>query len=162
MQTRSPAWMVSVVGLAVGIVVAAVLGFWQLSVKNQTPPAPIADNAQIRDQVTDVVTETVPRLLSFAPDTSRGDVDAVVDELTGSAVEDYRKRVRTRAQGVTIDATVRNTGVEALTDDHAQVVAFVDLTSDSANHDATTDIQAYRVSLTKVDDEWLISELEQL
>ncbi|OMC37534.1 hypothetical protein A5740_04625 [Mycobacterium sp. GA-1841] len=163
MGTRTRGWLVLVVTLIVGIVVVGALGFWQLSVKGQPAPAPIADDDHAREQVTDFVSTNVVKMLSFTPTTSRGDTDAVSKLLTGSAVDEYRKRIREKPDNVTQTATVRNTGVESLSDDEAKVVVFVDQTSQPAGGgQSTKDALAYRVSLSRVDGDWLISELEPL
>ncbi|MEV0668705.1 hypothetical protein [Mycobacterium sp. NPDC050441] len=162
MSTRTRGWTLSVVALFVGIVIAAGLGFWQLSVKSTPAPTPIADSDHAREQVTDFVKTNVVKVLSFTPTISRGEIDAVTTVLTGSAVDDYRKTIRAKADNVTQTATVRNTGVESLTADDAKVVAFVDQNSETAGGPSTKDAVAYRVSLTRVDGDWRISELEQL
>lgn len=162
MGTSTRRWLLLVIALAVGIVVAAGLGFWQLSVKSTPAPAPIADDRQAREQVTEFAATNVVKMLSFTPTTSRAEIDSVAEVLTGSAAEDYRKRIRTKADTLTQKATVRNTGVETLTGDYATVVAFVDQSSESAGGPSTRDAIAYRISLTRVDGAWRISELEQL
>ncbi|WP_051289118.1 hypothetical protein [Mycobacterium sp. URHD0025] len=170
MQARTRGWTLLVVVLIVGTVAAAGLGFWQLSVKGRPAPAPIADDDRAREQVTDFVATNVVKVLSFTPTTSRADIDAVTELLTGSAADEYRKTIRAKADNVTQTATVRNTGVESLTADEATAVAFVDQTTEAAGDSAqstdgaqtTKDALAYRVSLTRVDGDWLISELEQL
>lgn len=163
MGTRTRGWTLLVAGLAVGIIVAIGLGSWQLSVKSRPAPAPVADDDHAREQVTEFVATNVVKVLSFTPTTSRGDIDAVSELLTGSAVDDYRKTIRTKPDNVTQTATVRNTGVESLSADEAMVVAFVDQKTETAGGgESTKDALAYRVSLTRVDGDWLISELEQL
>ncbi|WP_301123730.1 hypothetical protein [Mycolicibacterium fortuitum] len=163
MSTRTRGWTWSVVALVVGIVIAGSLGFWQMSVKNTPAPVPIADNDQAREQVTDFVKSNLGKMLSFTPTLSRGEIDAVTEVLTGTAVDEYRKTIRAKADNVTQRASVRNTGVESLTADEAKVVAFVDQQSESAGGGPSTkDALAYRVSLTRVDGDWRISELEQL
>lgn len=163
MSTRTRGWTWSVVALVVGIVIAGSLGFWQMSVKNTPAPVPIADNDQAREQVTDFVKSNVGKMLSFTPTLSRGEIDAVTELLTGTAVDEYRKTIRAKADNVTQRASVRNTGVESLTADEAKVVAFVDQQSESAGGGPSAkDALAYRVSLTRVDGDWRISELEQL
>lgn len=161
MGTRTRRWTLLVVGLVVGIIVAVGLGFWQLSVKSRPAPAPIADDDYAREQVAEFVTTNVVKMLSFTPTTSRADIDAVTELLTGSAVDEYRKTIRTKPDNVTQTATVRNTGVESLTTDEAAVVAFVDQKTETGGQ-STKDALAYRVSLTRVDGDWLIAELEQL
>lgn len=163
MTTRTRGWTVLVGALIAGIIVGAALGFWQLSVKNTPAPALIADDDHAREQVTEYVTTNVVKMLSFTPATSRGDIDAVTELLTGTAIDEYRKTIRAKADGVTQTARVRNTGVESLSDDEARVVAFVDQTSETAGSGTSTkDALAYRVSLTRVDGDWRISELEPL
>ncbi|BBX27714.1 hypothetical protein [Mycolicibacterium alvei] len=162
MGTGTRGWTLSVVAVVVGIVVAAGLGFWQLSVKSAPAPVPISDDGQAREQVTEFVATNVVKMLSFTPTISRGEIDAVTEVLTGSAVEDYRKQIRAKPADVTQKATVRNTGVESLTADDAKVMAFVDQRSETAVGPSTKDALAYRVSLTRVDGAWRISELEQL
>lgn len=162
MGTRTRGWTLSVIALIVGIVVAGGLGFWQLSVKSTPAPVPIADNDQAREQATDFVKANVAKMLSFTPTLSRGEIDAVTELLTGTAVDEYRKTIRAKGDNVTQNATVRNTGVESLTADEAKVVAFVDQSSETAGGPSTKDALAYRVSLTRVDGDWRISELEQL
>lgn len=164
METRTRGWTLLVVALIVGTVAAAGLGFWQLSVKSRPAPALIADDDRAREQVTEFVATNVVKMLSFTPTTNRADIDAVSEVLTGSAVEDYRKTIRARAADVTQTATVRHTGVESLTAEEATVVAFVDQKIEAAGNSAqsTKDALAYRVSLTRVHGDWLISELEPL
>lgn len=163
MQPRSRGWSPLVGALIVGIVVAVGLGFWQLSVKSTPAPAPVADDDHAREQVTDFVATNVVKMLSFTPTTDRGDIDAVTELLTGSAVDEYRKTIRTKPDDVTQTATVRNTGVESLSADEAMVVAFVDQKTEPAGGgESTKDALAYRVSLTRVDGDWRISELEPL
>ncbi|OBB22242.1 hypothetical protein A5792_06995 [Mycolicibacterium peregrinum] len=162
MGTRTRGWTLSVIALIVGIVIAGGLGFWQLSVKSTPAPAPIADDDHAREQVTDFVKTNVVKALSFTPTTSRAEIDAVTEILTGTAVDEYRRTIRAKADNVTQSAIVRNTGVESLTADDAKVVAFVDQSSETAGGPSTKDAVAYRVSLTRVDGDWRISELEQL
>ncbi|CRZ16371.1 hypothetical protein [Mycolicibacterium neworleansense] len=163
MRTRTRGWTSLIIALVVGVVVASGLGFWQLSVKGQPAPAPIADDDHAREQVTGFVATNVVKMLSFTPTTSRAEIDAVTELLTGPAVDEYRKTIRAKADNVTQSATVRNTGVESLTADDAEVVAFVDQTSETTGNDQSTkDALAYRVSLTRVDGDWRISELEPL
>ncbi|WKG04415.1 hypothetical protein [Mycolicibacterium sp. HK-90] len=161
MNTRQT-WSLGVAALIVGIVVATGLGLWQLSVKSGPAPTPIADDDRAREQVTEFVSTNVVKMLSFTPTTSRGDIDAVAELLTASAADEFRKSMRARAEGVTQSASVRNAGVEALSADAAQVVAFVDQTAKPADGPSTNDALAYRVSLSRVDGAWLISELEPL
>ncbi|MFV8166775.1 hypothetical protein ACNQVK_32495 [Mycobacterium sp. 134] len=162
MGTRTRGWTLLVTGLVVGIIVAIGLGSWQLSVKSRPAPAPVADDDHAREQVTEFVATNVVKMLSFTPTTSRGDIDAVSELLTGSAVDDYRKTIRAKPDNVTQTATVRNTGVESLSADEAMVVAFIDQKTETAGGEPTKDALAYRVSLTRVDGDWLISELEPL
>lgn len=164
MGTRTRGWTVLVGALIAGIVVAIGLGAWQLAVKSRPAPAPIADDDHAREQITEFVADNVVKVLSYSPTTSRSDIDTVTALLTGSAVDEYLKTIRTKADNVTQIATVRNTGVESLTVDEASVVAFVDQKTETAGADAqsTKDALAYRISLTRVDGDWLISELEPL
>jgi Mce-associated membrane protein len=159
---RTRSWTLLVTALIVGILVATGLGSWQMSIKGRPAPAPVADDDHARERVTELVATNVVKVLSFTPTTSRGDIEVVTKLLTGSAVDEYRKAMRAKADGVTQTARVR-TGVESLSADEAQVVAFVDQTSETAGGGPSTkDALAYRVSLSRVDGEWLISELEPL
>ncbi|MGV0597293.1 hypothetical protein [Mycolicibacterium porcinum] len=164
MATRTRGWTLLVGALIVGIVAALGLGSWQLAVKSRPAPAPVADDDHARDQVSEFVATNVVKVLSYTPTTSRADIDAVTGLLTGAAVDEYRKTIRTKPENVTQTATVRNTGVESLTVDEASVVAFVDQKTETAGAggQSTKDVLAYRVSLTRVDGDWLISELEPL
>ncbi|MFV8054143.1 hypothetical protein [Mycobacterium sp. 48b] len=163
MQTRTRGWTQLVGALVAGIIVVMGLGFWQLAVKSRPAPVPVADDDHAREQVTEFVATNVVKVLSFAPTTSRSEIDAVSELLTGSAVDEYRKTIRTKPDNVTQTATVRNTGVESLSADEAMVVAFVDQKAEPAGGgEPTKDALAYRVSLTRVDGDWLISELELL
>lgn len=164
MGTRTRGWALLVGALIVGIVVAIGLGSWQLAVKSRPAPAPVADDDRARELVTEFVATNVAKVLSYTPMTSRADIDAVTAMLTGAAVDEYRKTIRTKLDDVTQTATVRNTGVESLTVDEASVVAFVDQKTENAGADgqSTKDALAYRVRLTRVHGDWLISELEQL
>ncbi|MCG7608450.1 hypothetical protein BA059_04310 [Mycolicibacterium sp. (ex Dasyatis americana)] len=164
MGTRTRGWTLLVGALIIGIVAAIGLGSWQLAVKSRPAPAPVADDDHARQQVTEFVATNVVKVLSYSPATSRADIDAVTALLTGSAVDEYLKTIRTKADNVTQIATVRDTGVESLTVDDASVVAFVDQKTETAGagNQSTKDALAYRVTLTRVDGDWLISELEPL
>ncbi len=159
-RTRGPLLLIA--ALIMGIVVATGVGAWQMSVKSRPAPTPIADDDHAREEVTEFVTTNVVKMLSFTPTTSRSDIEAVTALLTGPAVDDYLKTIRAKGDGVTQTARVRNTGVESLSADEAKVVAFIDQTNETPGNPETKDAPAYRVSLTRIDGEWRISELEQL
>lgn len=171
---RRIGWWALVIGLSAAIVAAACLGAWQ-SVKKTREPEPVAAPVQIaaaddpaaRQAVLDVATTNVPKLLSYSPATLEQDVAAAKKVLTGEFLEYYTQFTDTllaaaRDQQVTSTAIVTAAGVESLTTDTASIVVFVTKTTTSPSQAPTDAPAQVRVSMKKVDDEWLIEKFEPL
>ncbi|MGV0740767.1 hypothetical protein [Mycolicibacterium sp. XJ870] len=157
-----------VVGLIVGIVVALGLGTWQLVDKSRPAPELVANQTNARDEVLDVVTVNVEKILSYTPQTDDADVDDNATLLTGQAVDNYRDMMQSkvsiaRSNGVTQTSTIRKAAVEGLSADKAQVLTFVDqATASTGNGTRTQAALAIQVNLSKVDGTWLIEAITTL
>lgn len=167
MQRRT-GWVVLVVSLIVGTAVSLGLGTWQLIDKNRPVPTPVADQTAARDEVLELTTGNLEKLLSYTPRTDDDDVDDLAALLTGEAVDTYREQMRSktaiaRSNGVTQTATVRNAAIETLSADKAQVLTFVDQTVESTGNKTRTEAQlAIRVELTQINGAWLITAIDTL
>ncbi|MHC9291084.1 hypothetical protein ACRCUN_01380 [Mycobacterium sp. LTG2003] len=167
MQRRT-GWVVLVGSLVVGIAVALGLGTWQLMDKNRPAPTPVADETAARDEVLELATANLEKLLSYTPRTDDDDVDDLASLLTGKAVDNYREQMRSktaiaRSNGVTQTATVRNAAIETLSADKAQVLTFVDQTVASTSNKTKTEAQlAIRVELAQINGAWLITAISTL
>lgn len=165
---RGAGWWVMVSALALGTMVALGLGMWQLSEKNRPAPVLVADEAQARDEVMQFVSQNLEKLLSYTPRTDDADVADMASVLSGTAADAYRDDMRTklavaRTNGVTQTSTVRQAAVESLTDDTAEVLAFVDQTvASTGNQTRSQSGYAMRVTLRKSADAWTIDNLEPL
>jgi Mce-associated membrane protein len=165
---RGRGWWVLVVVLAVGTVAALGLGLWQMTEKSRAAPVLVADQAAARDEVMQFVSVNMERLLSYTPRTDDTDVADMASVLSGKAADAYRDDMRTklavaRTNGVTQTSTIRQTAVETLSDDTAEVLAFVDQTvASTGNQTKTQSAYALRVTLRKGDGAWMIENFEPL
>lgn len=165
---RGAGWWVMVVALVLGTVAALGLGLWQMSEKNRPAPDLVADAAPARDEVMQFVAANLEKLLSYTPRTDDTDVADMASVLSGTAADTYRDEMRSklsvaRVNGVTQTSTIRQTAVESLTDDTAEVLAFVDQTvASTGNQTRSQSGYAMRVTLRKSGGTWTIEKLEPL
>ncbi|KWX23750.1 hypothetical protein AFM11_13295 [Mycolicibacterium wolinskyi] len=165
---RRTGWVVLVVGLVVGTAVALGLGTWQMTEKNRPAPTLVADQTAARDEVVELTTANLEKLLSYTPRTDDDDVDNLAALLTGEAVDNYREQMRSktaiaRSNGVTQTSNVRNAAIETLSADKAQVLTFVDQIVESTGNKTRTEAQlAIRVELAQINGAWLITAINTL
>ena len=160
-----PRWLaiVAVVVLVVGLVLLAVFGtrYWQARSDQEL--------ANQRDTVSDVASQVIINAFSF----DHRSVDQSLEQLAGASTgafldeqkqwsEDVRKRVV--EQKAVTNATVSNTAVEKLDLDAGEAAVLVVFTahSEREGEEPITGRQAMRVDLTRVDDEWKASAVNQV
>ena len=161
-------WVLLVVGLILGTMTTIGLGAWQMVEKNTAPPGLVADDTTARQQVLDVATSSIEKILSYDADTTSDDVSSNAKLLTGTAQDHYRDVMRSAigkasANNITQASTVSQSSIESLSDTKAQVLAFVDQRTSSTGSGAP-DLKklAIRIGLAKVDGNWLIETYDQL
>ncbi|WP_245649489.1 twin-arginine translocation pathway signal [Nocardia shimofusensis] len=124
------------------------------------------DDAAERSVVDAATTGTVA-LLSYAPDTIDADFASAKTHLTGDFLAYYSQFTQqivapaAKEKSVATDAAVVRAAVAELTPDRAVVLVFINQTTTSAEKpDPAMTASSVRVSLTKVDDSWRISQFE--
>ncbi|MBF6354165.1 twin-arginine translocation pathway signal [Nocardia higoensis] len=124
------------------------------------------DEAAARAAVDAATTGTVA-LLSYAPETIDADFASARTHLTGEFLAYYSQFTQqivapaAKEKSVATDAAVVRAAVAELTPDRAVVLVFINQTTTSADKpDPATTASSVRVSLTKVEDSWRISQFE--
>jgi Mce-associated membrane protein len=165
---RRAAWWAVVITFTMGIVVALLLGGWQLFVK-RTEVDSVADQPSAREAVLQVANTNVPKLLTYSASSAEHDMTSAQDLLTGDFLEYYKRythdvAVKTaQARGQNQSASVVGAAIETLTTNSASVLAFVNQTTTTRDQPAPqVRSSAIRIGMTKVRDEWLISRFDPL
>jgi Mce-associated membrane protein len=106
-------------------------------------------------------------LLSYKSETLDQDVTAAKTHLTGDFLNDYEKRIRdvvapaVKGKNVATTVQVKGAGVSELHRDSAVVLVFLDETTISKDRpDPAMAASSVLVSLTKVQDKWLITKFD--
>lgn len=113
-----------------------------------------------------VATESAIAMLAYQPDTVDKDLAAAANRLTGNFRNDYTKLINdivipgSKAKRVTAVATVPSAASISATANHAQVLVFVNQTTTIGDGVPTNSISSVRITLDKVDDQWLVSGFE--
>jgi len=159
-------WKVVVAALAALIGATLGIGFWQLSLPT---PTVVADQPDKRQEVMDAARDHIVKILTYQAATISEDTRAAT-ELTTGDFRSYYERFRTDVvipsaarNGVNTAATVRDVGVESLSEDRAAVIAFVDQSTTSYEKpDPQRAANAVRVVLRREHGAWLVAELKHL
>jgi Mce-associated membrane protein len=121
------------------------------------------------DQVIRAASDGAVAALSYSSDSLDRDIANAKLHLTGSFLEYYTKFTRdvvapaVREKHLTQQATIVRAAVSQLQPDSAVVLAYVNETTKSAQRkDPLTTPSVVRVTLQKVDGDWLISKLDPI
>lgn len=160
-------WIINA-ALAVGIAVLAALGGIQLIVKNRPAPVALADQADLRQAVTDAAAASTVKILSYSSDTVEQDVAAALAVTTGDFADYYKNFTETsvipaaRQKHVKTTTTVVQSGVISIDNpDTAAALVFVNQVTTSAdNPDPSHSQSAVRVGMKKVDGQWRIDSFD--
>lgn len=120
----------------------------------------------VRADVAQTAADVSAALLTYTPDTVAADMYAATQRLTGEFKDRYGRLTDTaivpsaRAQKITTAATVTGAGVTDLTADHADALVFLrQVTTTAAAPEPVTATVGAVVELTRVNGEWLVSDL---
>lgn len=119
-------------------------------------------------QATQVATESIIAMLSYAPDTVDKNLPAVSNRLTGKFRDQYTDLINdvvipgAKQKRVSAVAKVLGAAPISATSTNAVVLAFVDQTITIGDDAPTDNPSSVRVTLDKVHDRWLISQFEPI
>lgn len=160
---RAPAWLVAV--LTVLVLALGGLDGWLLTSQ------PTSGSRAERDQALSTAKSAVPLILSYNHQRFDSDVAAAKARLTGRAVTDYVqamtktiKPTATKVQAV-VQAQTNGAGVEAVSGDgdHVTVVVFGEQkVTNTSLKTPRTDLFRVRVTLDRVQGQWLVSKFDQI
>jgi Mce-associated membrane protein len=160
---RAPAWLAAV--LVVLALALAGLDGWLLT----SQPSPGSRGE--RDQALSTAKSAVPLILSYDHRRFDADVSAAKAQLTGRAVTDYVQAMTTtiKPTATKVKAVVRaqtdGAGVEAVSGDGNQVTVVVfgeQKVTNTALKAPRTDLFRVRVTLDRVQGQWLVSKFDQI
>jgi Mce-associated membrane protein len=160
---RAPAWLVA--ALAVLALALAGLDGWLLTSQ------PTSGSQVERDQALSTAKTAVPLILSYNHKQFDADVTAARARLTGRAVTDYvqamTKTIKPTAAKVqaVVQAQTNGAGVEAVSSDGSQVTVVVfgeQKVTNTALKAPRIDLFRVRVTLDRVQGQWLVSKFDQI
>lgn len=151
---------VLVVLLVASIGLSAWLYFFQYRADQQTGP-------QAQDTALRAAKDGTIALLSYAPETLDKDLDAAKTHLTGDFLNYYTNftdqvvRAAAKQKAVKTTATIARGAVSEMQPDTAKVLLFVNqITMSADRQEPSATSSSVLVTLTKVNDSWLISAFD--
>lgn len=160
---RAPLWLAA--ALAALVLALACLDGWLLISQ------PTSGSRTERDQALSTAKSAVPLILSYDHRRFDADVAAAKGRLTGRAVTDYVQAMTTtiKPTATKVQAVVRaqtdGAGVEAVSSDGSQVTVVVfgeQKVTNTALKAPRTDLFRVRVTLDRVQGQWLVSKFDQI
>ncbi|WP_406642238.1 hypothetical protein [Amycolatopsis sp. WGS_07] len=145
-------------------------GVWCTVEARSITASAAASNRALTDQpataeVASAISLTLTKIFSYTYDKTDVTENAAASLLRGRARESYEKlfaQVRTMApnQRLTLTSRVSATSVQQLTDDHAQLLVFLDQSAARGNS-ATPETAAAQLSVTaqRIDGNWFVTDL---
>ncbi|MGW7534260.1 hypothetical protein [Amycolatopsis sp. NPDC054798] len=145
-------------------------GIWCTVEARSTTASATASNHALTDQpataaVTSAISLSLNKIFSYTYDKTDVTESAAATLLRGQARDSYEKlfaQVRTMApsQRLTLTSRVSATSVQQLTDDHAQLLVFLDQSATRGNS-TTPETAAAQLSVTaqKIDGNWYVTDL---
>lgn len=122
---------------------------------------------QAREEVVDAASEQAVAMLAYNFDTAKDQLAGAADGLTGSFREDYTNLINdvivpgAEEKKLTVQVTVQAGGVISAEPEHASVLLYLNQITTSADApEAKTSGSRVRIGLDKVDDRWLVNNLE--
>ncbi|MFE3170944.1 hypothetical protein ACFXPA_22580 [Amycolatopsis sp. NPDC059090] len=144
-------------------------GVWCIVEARSTNASAAASNHALTDQpataeVTSAISLALNKIFSYTYDKTDVTENAAATLLRGHARDSYEKlfaQVRTMAPGqrLTLASRVSATSVQQLTNDHAQLLVFLDQSATRGN--ATPETAAAQLSVTaqRIDGNWYVTDL---
>lgn len=128
-----------------------------------------ATNASAKQPAVDAASSGAEALLSYAPENLDGDLEAARDRMTGEFLKYYGTFTAdivapaVRDKGITATAQVVDAALVDIQPDAAKVLVFLNQETVSRDRpEPARTASSVVVSLTKVDDKWLISAFEPI
>ena len=131
-----------------------------------------ADDRQLtqsHDTVSKVASDGAAAILSYRPETVDQDLASAESRLTGDFLDTYTKLAKdvvgptAKEKKVTMQATPVGAAVESVSKDQASVLVYINQITTVADNPTPTQSQnAVRVSLTRIDGDWLIDRFDPL
>lgn len=152
--------VVAVVALGLGVVAANRPGKEDVDTAWVDGPASVA--------LTHTVTDMVPRVFGFTPDTASETRSVARSNLVAAAVGEYERLYGSLLrdapeQGLVLRTVVRAVGIESLTGDSARVLVFADQqVSRRANTQSARGAAQIELALRRLDGDWKISGITVL
>jgi Mce-associated membrane protein len=153
-----PVLLITLIIASAGLAAWLYLGWYRQD--NQTDQA-------VAHTAIDAANDGVVAILSYSPETVDDDVIAARTHLTGdflSYYDDFAQKIvapAAKEQAVKTTAEVVGAAVQELHPDAATVLMFVNQsTTSKENPDPSISASSALVTLTKVDDSWLISQFD--
>ncbi|MEV0672862.1 hypothetical protein [Mycobacterium sp. NPDC050441] len=160
-------WIINA-ALAVGIAALTVLGGLQLAAKTRPAPIALADQADLRQAVTDAAATSTVKILTYSSDTIERDIAAGLAVTTGDFADYYKDFTQqtvlpaARQKNVKTATTVVQSGVISIDNpDTAAALVFINqVTTSTDNPEPSNSQSAVRVGMKKVDGQWLIDSFD--
>ncbi|MGA5546196.1 hypothetical protein ACPCIR_30500 [Mycobacterium sp. NPDC051198] len=121
-------------------------------------------STQARIESVQAATESTVAMLSYRPDSVDQGLKAAGERLTGPFKDSYAQLINdvvipgAKQKGISAVATVPAAAVVSATATHAVVVVFVNQTTIIGTEAPTNTASSVRVTLEKVDSQWLVSD----
>ncbi|WP_337822693.1 hypothetical protein [Amycolatopsis sp. A1MSW2902] len=151
-------------------VLLTAVGVWCTAEARSTSASAAASNRALTDQpataaVTSAISLTLNKIFSYTYDKTDVTENAAATLLRGHARDSYGKlfaQVRTMApsQCLTLTSRVSAASVQQLTNDHAQLLVFLDQSATRGNS-ATPETAAAQLAVTaeRIDGNWFVTDL---
>jgi Mce-associated membrane protein len=154
--------------IALAVLIVAAMALAGAVFRLQYRPDQQTDSAA-RQAATKAAEDGAVAVLSYSPDTMDRDIANAKSHLTGNFLSYYNKFTEAimasaaQQKGVKTSANVAEAAVAELRPDSAVVLVFVDKVTSSKDQPAPVPTPAtVRVTVTKVNGSWLISEFDPL
>lgn len=160
-------WIINA-ALIIGVAAVTALGGIQLIVKSRPAPVALADQADLRQAVTDAAAANTVKIMSYSSDTIEQDLAAGLAVTTGDFADYYKNFTQqtvlpaARQKNVKTKTTVVQSGVISIDNpDTAAALVFINqVTTSTDNPDPSNAQSAVRVGLKKVDGQWRINSFD--
>ncbi len=117
-------------------------------------------------QSVQAATDSTIAMLAYQPDTVDKDLGVAAGRLTGPFRDDYTKLIDdvvipgSKGKRIGSVATVPAAASVSATENHAEVLVFVNQTTTIGNGTPTNSLSSVRVTLDKIGDRWLVSQFD--
>jgi Mce-associated membrane protein len=164
---RRALWWALTIVLAVFVVGVTIFGAVKLATNAQPKTNP-ADSQQSRQEVLDVATSSVLKLLSYNPDNVDTSLHDAVNLTTGAFRDTYTKLIEetvipgAKQRQITATATVPAAAIESLTVESASLLVFINQSVTVPPGEPTETASSVRAGLVKQNGSWLVAQFDPL